>query len=129
MPTFFSPASIAKPQSRYSHGASHALTGRRLVISGQVGVLPDGSTADGLEAQMTQAWKNLLAIVQEAGMNRTDLVKVTAFVTVKGSAPLHRQVRERMLGTHAPASTYLEVAGLARPEFLFEVEAEAVQDA
>jgi enamine deaminase RidA (YjgF/YER057c/UK114 family) len=37
-------------------------------------------------------------------------------------------VRDQMLGDHAPASTYLEVAGLARPEFLFEIEGEAVRE-
>jgi hypothetical protein len=31
-----------------------------------------------------------------------------------------------MLGTHAPTSTLLLVAGLADPRFVFEVEAEAV---
>ncbi len=41
---------------------------------------------------------------------------------------LHRAVRDRMLGDHAPASTYLEIAGLARPEFLFEIEGEAVRE-
>jgi hypothetical protein len=33
-----------------------------------------------------------------------------------------------MIGGYAPASTYLEGAGLARPEFLFEVEGDAVRE-
>ena len=77
---------------------------------------------------MVQALENLLAVVADAGMEPKDLVKVIAFVTVHGSVMLHRAVRDRMLGSHAPASTYLEVAGLARPEFLFEVEGEAVPE-
>jgi enamine deaminase RidA (YjgF/YER057c/UK114 family) len=128
MPTFLTPSSIARPQSRYSHGVVHSLSGRRLVIAGQVGVKPDGSLAQGLEAQMVQAWENLLAVVADAGMEPTDLVKVTAFVTVHGSVMLHRAVRDRILGDHTPASTYLEVEGLARPEFLFEVEGKAVRE-
>jgi 2-iminobutanoate/2-iminopropanoate deaminase len=128
MPTFLSPSGVAAPQSRYSHGIVHSLSGRRLVIAGQVGVKLDGSLAEGLEAQMVQAWENLLAIVAEAGMEPRDIIKVTAFVTVHGSVMLHRTIRDRMLGDHTPASTYLEVAGLARPEFLFEVEGEAVRE-
>ncbi len=128
MPTFLTPSGIARPQSRYSHGVVHSLSGRRLVIAGQVGVKPDGSLAQGLEAQMEQAWENLLAVVADAGVEPTDLIKVTAFATVHGSVMLHRAVRDRMLGDHAPASTYLEVAGLARPEFLFEVEGEAFRE-
>src|SRR5918998_4233175 len=125
MPIPVSPSDVAAPQSRYSHGVVHGLSGRRLVIAGQLGVAADGSLAEGLEAQMVQAWENLLAVVAAAGMEPTDLVKVTAFVTIPGSVALHRSVRDRMLGRHAPASTYLEVAGLARPEFLFEIEGEA----
>ena len=128
MPTFLSPSGVAPPQSRYSHGGVHSLAGHCLVIAGQVGVKPDGTLAEGLEAQMIRAWENLLAVVTEAGMEPTDLVKATAFVTVHGSVTLHRAVRDRMLGSHSPASTYLEVAGLARPEFLFEVEGEAVRE-
>ena len=128
MPIFLSPSGIAAPQSRYSHSVVHSLSGQRLVIAGQVGVKPDGSLAEGLEGQMVQAWENLLAVVVHAGMQPTDLVKVTAFVTVHGSVMLYRSIRERMLGDHAPVSTYFEVAGLARPDFLFEIEGEAVQE-
>ena len=42
--------------------------------------------------------------------------------------PQHRAVRDCILSSHVPASTYLEVAGLARPEFLFEVKGEAVRE-
>ena len=61
-------------------------------------------------------------------MEPTDIIKETAFVMAHGSVMLHRAVRDRMLGRHAPASTYLEVTGLARPEFLFEVAGEAVRE-
>jgi len=38
-------------------------------------------------------------------------------------------VRESKLGKAAPASTYLEVAGLAAPNYLVEIEGEAVREA
>jgi 2-iminobutanoate/2-iminopropanoate deaminase len=97
-------------------------------MSGQVGVMPDGSVPSGLEAQMEAAWDNLFEILKEGGMGIQDLVKVVTYVTVPGSVALVRQVRQRRLGHHAPASTYLEVSGLASPEFLFEVEGEAVSE-
>ena len=43
----FTSLSIATPQSRYSHGVVHSLSGQRLVIAGQVGVKPDGSLSGG----------------------------------------------------------------------------------
>jgi enamine deaminase RidA (YjgF/YER057c/UK114 family) len=128
MPRFFSPARISPPGSRYSHGVAHSSRAHRLVMSGQVGVRPDGSIPDGLEEQMEVAWDNLIEVLKEGGMGVADLIKVTTFVTVPGSVALARKVRLRKLGQHAPASTYLEVAGLASHQFLFEVEGEAVSE-
>lgn len=128
VPRFFNPRTTARPGSRYSHGVVHSARARRMVISGQVGVLPDGTLAEGLEAQMDAAFDNLFGVLAEGGMGVTDLIKITAFVTERGSIDLFRRVRDRRLGGHAPASTYLEVAGLARGDFLFEIEGEAVSE-
>jgi enamine deaminase RidA (YjgF/YER057c/UK114 family) len=130
MPTFFNPATAPAPASSYSQGVVHAPGGggRRLIVSGQIGVRLDGSIAEGLEAQMEVAWDNLVAVVRAAGMDVADIVKVTTFVTAPNAVALARAVRRRKLGDHAPASTYLQVAGLASPDFLFEVEAEAIRE-
>ncbi len=128
MPEFFNPSTIVAPASRYSQGALHAPGARRLVISGQVGVAPDGTVAQGLEAQMEQAWNNLEAVLAHAGMNVRDLVKITAFCVPPGSVAPFRTIRDRRLGGHAPACTYLEGVGLASPAFLFEIEGEAMKE-
>jgi enamine deaminase RidA (YjgF/YER057c/UK114 family) len=126
MPRFFNPRTTARPSSKFSHGVVHSARARRLVIAGQVGVLADGTVLPDLESQMEAAWDNLVAVLEEGGMAVQDLIKITAFSTVPGSVDVHRKVRDRRLGGHVPAATYLEVAGLARPEFLFEIEGEAV---
>jgi enamine deaminase RidA (YjgF/YER057c/UK114 family) len=128
MPRFFNPSRIAPPGSRYSHGVVHSARARRLIVSGQLGLRPDGTIAEGLDEQMEVAWDNLIEVLKEGGMGVSDLVKVATFCTVPGSVALARRVRLRKLGQHAPASTYLEVAGLASREFLFEVEGEAVSE-
>jgi 2-iminobutanoate/2-iminopropanoate deaminase len=128
MPRYFNPRGISAPASRYSHGVVHSARARRLVISGQVGIRMDGTVPADLEEQMDVAWDNLIAVLAEGGMTVADLIKVVTYATVPGSAPLARRVRQRKLGLQAPASTYLEVAGLASPEFLFEVEGEAVSE-
>jgi enamine deaminase RidA (YjgF/YER057c/UK114 family) len=38
---------------------------------------------------------------------------------------LYRTLRDQWCGGHAPAATYLVVAGLAHPDFLVEIEAVA----
>jgi len=129
MAKHYSPGTVAPPLSRYSHAVEAPAAARWLHISGQVGIKPDGSLAEGLKAQMEQAWLNVLALLKAAQMEPGDLVKVTAFL-VAGSADvgLYRDVRDRVLGTAKPASTLLIVAGLARPEYLVEIEAIAADE-
>jgi enamine deaminase RidA (YjgF/YER057c/UK114 family) len=50
-------------------------------------------------------------------------------VTGEGAdVALFRDVRDRTLGAAKPASTLIIVAGLARPEYLVEIEAIAAAD-
>jgi 2-iminobutanoate/2-iminopropanoate deaminase len=130
MPRPFNPDGVPQPVGLYSQAILHDLGGggRRLVISGQIGVRLDGSIAEGLEAQMEVAWDNFLAVVRAAGMSYDNIVKVTTFAAARDSIEAARAVRRRKLPDHRPASTYLEVAGLASPDYLFEIEGEAVED-
>ncbi len=128
MPRPINPRRIAAPASQFSHGVVHSGRARRLVISGQVGVRIDGTVPDDPAEQMDIAFDNLIAVLTEAGMVRTDLIKITAFCTLPGSVALFRKVRDRKLDGHAPASTYLEVAGLASPAYKVEIEGEAVSE-
>ena len=124
--TFSNPEGVHAPGSRYSHAALVEGASRRLVISGQIGVKPDGSIASGGEAQIAQALANLGAILAAHGMGPANIVKMGVFLTDRALIGPWRAEREKFLGTLAPTSTLLVVAGLADPRFLFEVEAEAV---
>jgi 2-iminobutanoate/2-iminopropanoate deaminase len=128
MPHFFNPETVWKPASNYSHGATHATSARRLVISGQIAVDPEGKVPQGLEAQLDLAWANVLAVLRAADMEVEHLVKVTAFCTLPEGVDAFRRARDKALSGHAPATTYLQVAGLAAPEFVIEIEAEAVRE-
>ncbi len=122
---FLKPRSIAAPASRFSHGIVVPAGGRRLLISGQTGINPDGSIAEGLEAQLERCWLNIFAILEEAGMSKRDLVKIVVYSTLEDATATNRQMRDRMLGGHEPASTYVVVRQLANPKLLIEIEAEA----
>jgi enamine deaminase RidA (YjgF/YER057c/UK114 family) len=124
--TFSNPAGVHAPGSRYSHAALLEGATRRLVMSGQVGVAPDGTVVTGGQDQIAQALANLGAILAAHGMGPANIVKMGVFLTDRTLIPAWRQEREKFLGTLAPASTLLVVAGLADPRFVFEVEAEAV---
>jgi 2-iminobutanoate/2-iminopropanoate deaminase len=118
------PTTVAPPFSRYSHGVAAPANARWLHVSGQVGVTtPEGKVADGAEAQIEQAWRNVLSVLAAAGMGPRDLVKVTVFLVDRAHLQLLRDIRDRMLEGAAPASTLIFVAGLASPDWLVEVEA------
>ena len=69
---------------------------------------------------------NVFAILEEVGLAKSDLVKVTVFVTRSGVTGIYREIRDRMLEGHAPAATYVVISELATPELLVEIEAEAI---
>jgi enamine deaminase RidA (YjgF/YER057c/UK114 family) len=77
---------------------------------------------DGPEAQIEQAWRNVLSVLDAAGMGPRDLVKVTTFLISRADLPTARAVRDRMLQGAAPASTLIFVPGLASPDWLVEIE-------
>lgn len=123
--TFSNPPGVHAPGGRYAHAALVHGPERRLVISGQIGVAPDGTVAPAGEAQIAQALRNLLAVLAAHDMAPEHIVKLGVFLTDRGLIPAWRSQREAVLGSIAPCSTLLLVAGLADPRFVFEVEAEA----
>ncbi len=123
--TKLNPTTIAAPAGTYSHGVMAPASGEWLYISGQIGMLPDGTTANGFAEQARVAWTNLLTILKAAKMEVGDLVKITTFLIDAGDLKELRQVRSTFLGDARPASTLLIVKALAAPEWLIEVEAVA----
>lgn len=129
MPRFLNPANMPKPASNYVQAVEMTAPGRRLVVSGQIGVTPDGDMLEGYEAQAGQAWRNALAALEAAGMEIADIVAIRVYDVAPGDVAAYRQIRDRMLAGHAPASTYVIVAGLAHPALLTEIEIEAFREA
>jgi enamine deaminase RidA (YjgF/YER057c/UK114 family) len=108
----------------YSHAAELRGGERVLFISGQFGVALDGSLATEFEPQCAQAMTNVEALLAAAGMSRGNIVKLTYYVTRPADfGALGRLRRERWTADPAPSVTAIVVAGLARPEYLIEIEA------
>lgn len=124
-PTVIQPDTVVKPATPYAQAVHVPAGGERLIISGQIGVLPDGTIVEGLEAQLEQTWANIFALLEAADFAKTDLVRVFIYVTVPGQVGVYRVVRDRVFDGHLCANTYLEISGLASPELLCEIEAEA----
>lgn len=123
------PPSVSAPFSRYSHAVIVPEGYRWLYVSGQVGADRERRIPKEFEAQAELAFQNLVACIRESGFDPQDLVKVTVLLTRAADIAAYRQVRDRMLGGVAPASTLMIVAGLAAPELLVEIEGVAARPA
>lgn len=119
------PTSVRAPTG-YTHAIEVKHPDRWLVMSGQVGMAPDGSVPTSGQDQIAQAFTNLRALLEANGMGVANIVKTTVFLTDRELLLPYRAARSAVLGEHAPASTLLFVAGLADPRFMVEIEAEAV---
>ncbi len=121
------PATIAKPAGRYSQAVEVPAGARLLYISGQVGVTPDGTMLEGFEAQAGQAWRNLLGVLEAAGMGPGDLVRLNYYLTDAANVAALRAVRDRFLKDPPPAATLVMITALASPAWLVEIEAVAAK--
>jgi enamine deaminase RidA (YjgF/YER057c/UK114 family) len=125
------PPSVPKPVAAYSHVAEVPPGTRLLFLAGQVGNRADGSLPEGVEDQAVQALENIRLILAAQGAGPQDIVKLTFYVAAKPAslAKLNAKRAEMFAGTPPPPSTWIQVAGLARPEYLVEIEAVAAVSA
>ena len=104
--------------------------GTMVFVRGQVG--QDLATARSVgigdaAAQTDQAMKNIKQLLEEAGSALNHICKITIYIT----DPRYREAVYRTVGKHLkgvfPVSTGIIVSGLARPEWVVEVDAIAVK--
>lgn len=124
MITHHNPATVYPPAGPYAHGVEVAEFTRLVYISGTMGLAPDGSAANDFEAQCEQAWANIGAVLESAGMTWRNLVKVNVFLGDRGDRDVNAVVRNRVLGDHKVAVTVVAVT-LLDPVWKLEIEATA----
>ena len=116
---------IASQIGKYSDAVEVKQPGRMLFVSGTPGLTPAGELPAEFEKQAEQAWRNVLQVLEQAGMGPENLVKIVQYLVRPGDLAVYGAVRARMLGGARPASMLLVVAALPRPDFLIEIEAYA----
>ena len=100
--------------------------GRLLFLSGTPGLASNGDLPETFAEQAEQAWKNVFALLEQAGMGPQHLVKVTQYLIRSEDIQQYSHIRSKWMGEHRPASMLAVVPGLVRPEFLIEIEAIAI---
>lgn len=100
-----------KPIGPYSQAV---LANNTLFVSGQIPLDPySGKLVEGnIEAQTQQVLKNLDAILKEAGMDVSNVVKVSIYISDMGNFKRVNEVYAKYFGESLPARETVEVAGL-----------------
>ncbi|MBO7422640.1 MAG: RidA family protein [Clostridia bacterium] len=98
------------------------VTGGMLLTSGQLGIDPlTNALPEGIEAQTRQSLLNIRAILEEAALEVTDVIKTTVFVKNMADFPVVNEIYASFFGDHKPARSCVEVSQLPKSG-LIEIE-------
>ena len=113
----------ARPVANYKM-ATRMEGGRLLYISGQVAWDTTGNIVGkgDVRAQARQTFANLRGVLQAAGGDLSNLMKITTYITKIEDFPAVAQARSEVFSGELPASTLIVVKSLFHPDFLIEVE-------
>jgi enamine deaminase RidA (YjgF/YER057c/UK114 family) len=125
------PSGMCTPVGEYSY-AVVSPPGRTVFVSGLASLDENGKVlGEGdMGAQAAQAFRRLGIVLKDAGGSFENVVRLSVYVTT--FTDLHTfsdLMREHFPSGRYPASTLLQVQGLAHKEMLIEIEATAVLDA
>ena len=103
--------------------------GTTVFLRGQVGQDLETGESVGIgdaAAQADQAMRNIETLLTEAGSELSHITKIVVYITdSRHREPVYRTIGHWLKGVF-PVSTGLVIDGLARPEWLVEVDATAV---
>ncbi len=122
------PPALSAPTG-YTHIVEVTGPNRTIYISGQIAFDKNGTIVGApgdMKAQAEQVFKNLETALAAAGATFADVVKMNSYITDMSKVQVVRDVRARYFTDATPASTFVEVKGLVRPELLLEIEVIAV---
>lgn len=109
----------------YSHAV--ACKGAMVFLSGQIALRADGTLVEGdVAVQTEQIFRNIRAILHEAGLGLEHVVKTTVFLTSMQDFAAMNGVYAEAFGTHRPARSTVEVSRLPK-DVTVEIEVVACQ--
>lgn len=116
---------IAAPMGHYSNAV---VAGDTLYVSGLLPTDESGTLVGegdtGLQAKCV--FDNLGRVLAAAGSRPSHVARITVYMRNIGERMRMNEARKEFFGEHRPAATLIEVSGLARPDFLVEVDAIAI---
>ena len=103
------------------------MAGNMLFTSGQLGLEPEtGILPEGIETQAKQSLQNIRAILEKAGLQKTDVIKTVVYLKNMSDFAAVNAIYADFFGDHKPARSCVEVAGLPKGG-LVEIEVVAAK--
>jgi 2-iminobutanoate/2-iminopropanoate deaminase len=122
------PQTVHTPVASYSHGIEISGHQRWLVLSGQVGISPDGTLPADPVQQFEIALANINRNLQAASMQIADVVKLTLYIVGETNPAKRREILSLWLKGHQPCMTLVYVSALANPDIRVEIDALACSE-
>lgn len=126
---------VINPKSVFNslqYGFSQAIEvpdGRRILLSGQVGVdAQERTVGPGIAEQTDMALDNIEKILAEVEGDLSHVVMLRLYIveSARDQQELIAQALRERFPHNPPPSSWIIVSGLSLPEWLIEIEAEAV---
>ena len=117
-----------RPDVEKAYGYTHAVrVGEDIKISGAVSMDDEGNptAVDDLEQQMKNAYSDLDKVLKHYGCTFDDVIVENVFTTDMAKFLEVSSYRQSIYTKQFPTGSWLEVKGLALPEFMIEIELEA----
>lgn len=107
--------------SDYIHAMEVRNPTRFLFVSGTMGLDAEGAPGRDLSAQLDLIWSNLRAILADADMDVSNIVRLTSYLRDADYAEANKNARLSALGDHIVPTTAIVVQTLQK-DWLVEIE-------
>lgn len=122
------PQNIHPPVAPYVHQIEVTGPQRSLTLSGQIGMMTDGSIPEDAIGQLKIALENIKKNLASADMEIQDITKLVFYLVGDMDANLRKEIINDFLGEHLPCTTLMYVVALATPALKVEIDAWACKE-
>lgn len=122
------PQNIHPPVAPYVHQIEVTGPQRWLTLSGQIGMIADGSIHEDAIAQLKIALENIKRNLDSADMEVQDITKLVFYLVGDMDAIQRKEIISDFLGEHLPCTTLMYVVALATPALKVEIDAWACKE-
>ncbi|MEZ7813739.1 MAG: RidA family protein [Paracoccaceae bacterium] len=125
--TYNRPSGVHTPFSHYSHSVVVEGIDKLIMCAGQVSGDEHGNILgpDDFEAQGELVIANLKKVLNQAGAELTDVIKLVSYVCSTHDVKKLRALVKKHFPDNPPGNTICVIRGLAHPDYLLEIDATA----